>query len=357
MNILIIGAGAIGSLFGGKLAESGQAVTLVGRPSFVDAVRQQGLCLAIGDDIHRISNVVACPSVAAALDDAQQRDQPFELAVLTVKSYDTETALEELEQALHQSGAHPPMVLSLQNGVGNEEAAANRFGEERVIAGTITAPVTVPEPGMVRVAKPKYVVGISPWTPAAHSATFDSLHEAIAQAGISVKVYGNARSMKWTKLLMNMVGNATSAILDEPPEIVFADPRMVDLEIDAWREALAVMKAAGIRPVNVEKYPFGLLAPLVRTVPKAVLRPVLARLVGGARGGKMPSLHIDLSRGKRKSEVNWLNGAVVRTGERLGVPTPVNRVLNETMHQLIENPERWATWKHNHEGLWSAAHS
>ncbi len=120
--------------------------------------------------------------------------------------------------------------------------------------------------------------------------------------------------MKWTKLLMNMVGNATSAILDESPEQVFQESALVDLEIRAWREALTVMSTWEIEPVNLESYPFAKLAPWIQRTPKPILRPVLRRQIGGARGGKMPSLHIDLYSDKGKSEVNWLNGAIVQQG-------------------------------------------
>ncbi len=355
LKIVVIGAGAIGSLIGGKLAESGQAVTLVGRPPLVEAVEREGLRLILGQEMRVIREIQAATSLVEAFQQAQAADQPFDLAILTVKSYDTQAALEELAQALEATGGPAPLLLSLQNGVGNEEALAARFGPERVLAGTITAPVTVPEPGVVQVAKPKYVVGLSPWHPAFPAPALESLCEALQASGVAVTRYPDARSMKWTKLLMNMVGNATSAILDEPPDVVLADPRMADLEVDALREALAVMRALGIRPVNVEKYPLGVLAPAIRWGPRPLLRAALRRIVGGARGGKMPSLHMDLSKGKGKSEVAWLNGAVARHGEEAGVPTPVNQTLTRVLLHLTRHPEAWEQWRGNHQRLWREA--
>ncbi len=105
----------------------------------------------------------------------------------------------------------------------------------------------------------------------------------------------------------------------------------MDLEIEAWREALAVMAAAGIPALNMDKYPFAMLAPLIRYAPKALIRPILRSQIGGARGGKMPSLHIDLHGNKGRSEVGWLNGAVVRKGRKSGVATPVNGVLTDVL--------------------------
>jgi 2-dehydropantoate 2-reductase len=151
--------------------------------------------------------------------------------------------------------------------------------------------------------------------------------------------------MKWTKLLMNMIGNATGAILDASPAQLFADNAVVDVEIAAWREALAVMAAAAIPPVNLGSYPFALFAPLIRTMPNALLRPILRRQVRGARGDKMPSLHIDLHGGKTKSEIGWLNGAVVARGKEVGVATPVNALLTETVTALIGNRAGQAAWR------------
>lgn len=353
MKILIIGAGAIGCLVGGKLAQSGEQVTLVGRPRFVEAIRRDGLRLSVGIDTQCIRDLQAVASVAEGFQLAGKQETTYDLAILTVKSYDTETALAELETAVAVEHQPVPTILSLQNGVGNEEAIAARFGPVRAMAGTITAPVTVPEPGRIQVTKPHYMVGLAHWrgTP---EALFRQVRTALQEAGLAVTVYDNAHSMKWTKLMMNMLGNATSAILDEPPQTIFADRRIADLEIDAWWEALAVMAAAGISPVNVEKYPLGTLAPLIRRTPKPLLRLVLRQILGGARGGKMPSLHIDLSKGRGHSEVNWLNGAVARWGKEVGVPTPVNGVLNETLLRLCHHPAEWAQWKGNHSKLLAA---
>ena len=184
-----------------------------------------------------------------------------------------------------------------------------------------------------------------------------TIHGLFASAGIPTKVYEDALGMKWSKLLMNMIGNATSAILAEPPGVTFADPRIANLEIDALREALRVMTAANIRPLNVEKYPLGALAPLLRYGPRALLRPALHRIVGGARGGKMPSLFLDLEAGKRGSEIGWYNGSIVRKGEDVGVETPVNRLLTQTVLQLMAEPQLHAAWRGNFARLAAALES
>ncbi len=135
--------------------------------------------------------------------------------------------------------------------------------------------------------------------------------------------------MKWSKLLANLVGNATSALLDLDPADVYADPRLFAVERRQLCEALAVMGALGLRPVALPGADTRLLALAVR-LPPAVARPLLRRVVAGGRGGKSPSLRLTLrgpDRRARATEAAWLNGAVAEEGARLGLPVPVNAAL------------------------------
>ncbi|MDE0197768.1 MAG: ketopantoate reductase family protein [Caldilineaceae bacterium] len=353
LRILIVGAGAIGCFVGGKLASAGHAVKLVGRTDTTAALQSRGLELHAADGaVERIPSVSAVSSLREAFPGS------YDLTILAVKSYDTETVLDELAPA---EALLPPAILSLQNGVGNEQQIAARFGPQRVLAGTITAPVEVKEPGIVQVTKPTFAVGLADFHedsegPGSNvlSSLLTPLSSRFSSAGLPATVYNDAHSMKWSKLLMNMIGNATSAILAEPPGVTFAHPRIADLEIDALREALRVMAAAGINPLNVEKYPLRTLAPLLRFGPRPLLRPALHRVVGGARGGKMPSLFLDLESGKRGSEVGWYNGAVVRKGVEVGIQTPVNRLLTQTVQKLAAEPQLRAGWRGNFERLAAA---
>jgi 2-dehydropantoate 2-reductase len=355
-NVLVIGAGAIGCLVGGKLAMAKQQVTLVGRPALVEEVRARGLQITDEHGAHTVRNLRAATSMLEAYD---RSESAFDLAIFTMKSYDTAAAVDELRQALVDTGAPPPTLLSLQNGVGNEALLADLAAP--VIAGSITTPVSVDGPGIIRIDKPSYGVGLAMWGEdgivhaGEHvSPLFDGVCGLMEIAGFAVRPFASAASMKWTKLLMNMMGNATCAILDEAPQQVFADKRMVDMEIGAWREALAVMRTAQIAPVDLERYPFSKLAPLIRYAPVVVIRPILRKQIGGARGGKLPSLHIDLHGNKGKSEIRWLNGAVVEIGRQLGVQTPINTALTETLLRLVEHPEERSGWKGAHARLWEA---
>lgn len=355
LNILIIGAGAIGCLVGGKLAQHGESVILVGRPKLAQAVHAIGLHMDEAGESQRIDDLGVATSVAEAFALAMELEMAFDLAIVTVKSYDTDGVAEELAAALAETNVPPPVLLSLQNGVGNEERLAALVGADHVIAGSITAPVSMLAPGHIRVEKPTYSISLAAWDADHPAANLKECAATLERAGFTLHRHENVQSMKWTKLLMNMMGNALCAIMDEPPKQVYADPRMLDLEIAAWREALMVMKQSGIRPLNMGSYPLKWLSPLIRRAPKPVLRMALGQIVGGARGGKTPSLHMDLSRGKTRNEVAWLNGAVVRQGRAVGVPTPVNALLNDTLLTLVSNNEEWDGWRHNHDRLWQAA--
>jgi len=348
VNILVIGAGAIGCLIGAKLAISNQPVTLVGRAHFVEAVRARGMLLADATGRHTVRNLRAAADLQTAF---ARAEGAFDLAILTVKSYDTAAALDELRSVLAATGAPAPAVLSLQNGVGNEATICAAFATVAVLAGSITTPVSSDAPGSIRVDKPRYSIGLSQWRGGADSMVFADVAERLSQAGFTVKRYSNAEGMKWTKLLMNIMGNAIFAILDEPPEVIFADRKLVDLEIEAWRETLAVMAAAQIPAINMDKHPFAQLAPLIRHAPSPLIRPLLRSQIGGARGGKMPSLYLDLQNGRPKNEVLWLNGAVVKRGAQVGISTPVNRTYTDVLLSLVAHPDQRAGWKGNHARL------
>jgi 2-dehydropantoate 2-reductase len=117
------------------------------------------------------------------------------------------------------------------------------------------------------------------------------------------------------------------------PQAVLSHPGLFRLEIAMLRETLAVMKAQGIHVVNTPRTPVRLLA-MAAWMPAFVARPLMVKAVGGGRGGKMPSFHIDLYSSRGRSEVEWLNGAVVRYGEKFGVPTPINRLLTGLLLSL-----------------------
>jgi 2-dehydropantoate 2-reductase len=218
----------------------------------------------------------------------------------------------------------------LQNGVDNEPALAGALGAAKVIAGTVTSAIGRRAAGDIILERLRGI-GVAAGHPLA-----SRLVAVLQEAGLNARLFPRAADMKWSKLLTNLLANAASAILDMSPAQVFAHPGLYRLEMRQLSEALAVMAAQGIRPVDLPGTPVRLLAFAVRFLPSSFSRPLLRRAVGAGRGAKMPSLHIDLYAGRGKSEVNYLNGAVVRFGERLRIPAPVNRLLNETLLGITE---------------------
>lgn len=319
MRFLFVGAGAIGTYVGGSLAAAGHEVAFIEQPATAEAISQSGLRITRPDgDVH-VTNVTLFGSPTEALDTGS-----YDVGVLALKSFDTAAAV----ASLADTGLPVPTMLSLQNGVDNEPTIAERLGADRVIAGTVTS--AIGKPGTGEVVEEKHRgIGIALGNPLAAD-----LVAALNDANLTARAYPEAAPMKWSKLLTNLTGNATSAILDMTVGALFSDRRLYAVEVEVLRECLRVMRAMGLKPVDLPGTPVRALAFAAQRLPRVVAQPVLTRALGSGRGDKMPSFHIDLHSGRGTSEVEYLNGAVVRYGEAHGVPTPVNRVLTETLLAL-----------------------
>jgi 2-dehydropantoate 2-reductase len=320
LHWLIFGAGAIGTYIGGSLALSGQRVIFLERSEIAQEIRSRGMRLSINCQARLIKQPILAASLAEALESG-----PFDVAIFALKSYDTSLALESI--APHATDLPP--FLCLQNGVENEATLAATLGAEKVIAGTVTSAIGRRAAGDI-ILERRRGLGVAAGHPLSESITF-----ALAASGVNAHLFPSAPAMKWSKMLTNLLANATSAILDMTPAEVFAHSGLYRLEIAQLREALAVMRAHHIPIVDLPGVSVRMLAAAVRFLPLWVSRPLLQRSVGSGRGGKMPSFHIDLHHGHGKSEVNYLNGAVVRYGAQMSIPTPVNRLLNETLSALV----------------------
>lgn len=336
MRLLFLGAGAIGTYVGGSLAVAGHDVTFSEQPDAAATIAEQGLRLTRQDRTVPVRAFSIFGSAADAL-----AAGPYDACVCALKSFDTEAAL----TALIATGAAVPPVLSLQNGVDNEPLIAGLLGADRVITGTVTTAVGKPGTGQV-VEEKRRGIGIALDHPLG-----EQLVGALNDAGLNAVGYAHPGPMKWSKLLTNLTGNATSAILDEPVGTLFADPRTYAIELAVLRECLAVMAALGHRPVDLPGTPVRALALAATRLPRFLAQPALTRALGGGRGDKMPSFHIDLHSGRGRTEVRYLNGAVVRHGEQLGVPTPVNRVLTHTLEALSSGTVPLDTYRHDPDAL------
>ena len=319
LHILVFGAGAIGTYIGGSLALLGHPVVFLERPEVAAELMQRGLRLKLGGVQKVILDAAIVPSIDEALSVG-----PFDVAIFALKSFDTQPAMDSLASFARSL----PPILCLSNGVENEPTLTHVLGADKVIAGTVTSAVGRQAPGDIVLERLRGM-GVAAGHPLS-----TRLVAALDSAGLNARLFPNAASMKWSKLLTNLLANASSAILDMPPAEIFAHPGLYMLELRQLREALAVMRAQGIQVVDLPSTPVRLLAFAVRSLSPRLSRPFLQRAVGGGRGGKMPSFYIDLHGGRGQSEVDYLNGAVVRGGQRLGLPTPANRLLNDTLLAL-----------------------
>jgi 2-dehydropantoate 2-reductase len=316
MRFLCFGVGAIGTYIGGSLALSGQDVVFMDRPEVAATVRLQGLRLQFS----RGEKALSTPIVVTTLEEARASG-PYQLAIFAVKSFDTAPLLKSLESAAEWL----PPFLCLQNGVENESLIAAAIGSDRVVAASVTTAIGRKATGQIVLERLRGI-GIAAGQP-----FIPHLIEIMNAAGLQARLYPNPSSMKWSKMLTNLLANASSAILDLPPSAIFVDPRLYRLELGMLNEALAVMDSQHIPVCDLPGTPVRLLVGIVRSLPPFLSQMLLANSLGKGRGAKMPSFHVDLHSGRGQSEVDYLNGAVVRFGQRFGVPTPVNLWLNETL--------------------------
>jgi len=327
LKVLVFGAGAIGTYYGGSLALAGHHVVFVEQPKMVEQLRERGLRLDLTIDERRKTkdafvveprSFVIEPSLEEAL-----KFGPFDVALFALKSFDTVSALEGMKPFADKL----PPILCLSNGVENEQAIARTLGADKVIYGTVTTAIGRRGAGDIVLEKLRGT-GI-----AAGHVLSEKLVAAFQNAYLNCRLYPEPHGMKWSKMLTNLIANPTSAILNMTAAQVFANRKLYKLEIAMLKECLDVMKAQNLEVVDLPGTPVKLLA-LAAHLPIWLSKPFLSRAAGSGRGGKMPSFHIDLYAGRGQSEIEYLHGAVVREGKKHGVPTPVNEVLTTTLLAL-----------------------
>lgn len=273
--------------------------------------------------------------------------RPFDadVALVAVKAYDTDGAIETLKKAI----PYPEkcVFVSPQNGVGNEEKLAAAFGEDNVVAAALTTPVDRPSlNGHGKAAAREGGLALAPLGKNAYnwlSATFNS-------TGLKTQNVGDWRALKWSKLALNVVANASCAILNVLPYRMVHFEEIFTLEIRAVREVRAVMTAMGLTPIDLPRYPVRALQ-AIATLPSPIAKRLLAGRVAGARGSKPPSLLLDLRAGKAQTEVDYLNGAVAVAGKEHGVPTPVNAVYARVLDDIAHMPQLWAKYRERPDTL------
>ena len=293
MKIAVMGAGAVGCYFGARLARAGHHVTLIARPAHVEAITQHGLIFESGGTQDRIP--VQANTEPSGVTDA-------EVVLFCVKSTDTESAGRLIAPHLKPDAT----VLCLQNGVDNVERLQPLIRPIAVPAAVYVA-VDMAAPGHVRHhGRGDIVIGAAPASA--------EIAKRFADAAIPTTVSDRVIDTLWTKLTTNCAYNALSAVAELPYGPMLQVQGVTEVIRIVVAECIAVSRAFGV------------------SLPHDIAETVLALAVAMPR--QYSSTAQDLARGK-PSEIDYLNGYVVRKGAELGIPTPVNLAL-QVMVKLRE---------------------
>jgi len=288
-SILILGTGALATLFAARLASAGAQVTLLGSwLEAVQALNTHGVRLIGLDGKEQVASV-------RATDNASECRQAS-LALVLVKAWQTERAAGLLEDCLSADS----LAVTLQNGLGNRETLARTIGPQRVAIGVTTMGATLLGPGIVRVG------GEGTISLEAHP-RIGPLEESLRLAGFEVSVVEDAISLLWGKLVINAAINPLTALVQVPNGELLQRPSLLQLMIDLATEVAVVARAYGIA------LPFDDPAEAAMRIAQ---RTALNR----------SSMLQDVLRGA-PTEIDAICGEVVRLGEAKGVPTPVNRAM------------------------------
>jgi 2-dehydropantoate 2-reductase len=296
-RIAFVGAGAVGCYFGGMLARAGVPVTLIGRAVHVDPIRRDGLFLE-GKDFEEYIRLDASTNIDAIRDAG--------IVVVCVKTTDTESAAAGIAPHL----APGALVVSFQNGVDNVErmqraAGLTAFPAVVYVACTITGSGRVKHNG-----RGDIVIG-------SESAATQRIARVFEQAHVPCRISENIDGELWTKLVMNCAYNAISALTHARYRFIVEDPEIRDVMKELIKEVAAVGSAAGVA------------LPAVEVLTTAAFK------LGETMATATSSTEQDIARG-RPTEIDSLNGYVVRRGKELGVPTPVNK----TLYGLVKRIEK-----------------
>jgi 2-dehydropantoate 2-reductase len=294
MKIAVMGTGAVGCYYGFKLARAGHDVMLIGRPQHVEAIERHGLRLETQAFDEHIR--VSASTEGSAVQGAQ-------LVLFCVKSNDTESGAAAIRPHL----APDALVLSLQNGVENADRLRALL-QQQVVAAAVYVGTEMAGPGHVRHhGRGELVIE--------QSKASDDIARTLIAADVPTDISDNVRGALWAKLILNCAYNALSAITQLPYGRLVKGEGVSVVMRDLVGECVAVAKAGGV------------------TIPGDV--DLAVRQIAETAAGQYASTAQDLARGRR-TEIDHLNGLIVRRGEALGVATPANRLLHAIV-KLIES--------------------
>jgi 2-dehydropantoate 2-reductase len=295
LKICVLGAGALGCAIGAALAEGGSDVWLLNRSqAHVDAMKAGGLTIVTAGGERRVPVQAATQAEGIG---------PVDLVIVLVKSFDTRDAIAGAQALI---GEHTD-VLSLQNGLGHEDILAEAVGRHRVLAGKTYVGGVLLAPGRIisgTAGKHTYIGELD----GSVTDRVTRIAGVFNGAGLATSVSDNIVGTMWDKLLVNVATGALSGITRLTYGELYAVPELKSTAVVAVGEALDVARAAGIR--------------------LSFTHPVQAwdRAAEGLPPDFKASMLQSLEKGSI-TEIDFINGAVVRWGRRLGVPTPVNAAL------------------------------
>ncbi len=298
MRIAIMGSGGVGGYVGGRLAAAGQAVTFLARGAHLAAIRDQGLALrsALGDVLIRPAQASDDPAAIG----------PVDLVIFAVKLYDTEAAAAALGPLLGQATA----VVTLQNGVDSTELLARVLGRDRVIGGVAHIAAVIAEPGVIghTGTMASFVFGE---LDGARSERVEALSAALRSAGVDNRISEEIGRDIWDKMAFLATFAGLTALMRLPIGPIRKDANTRAMLRDGLGEACAVARAKGIDLAGdfVE-----------RTLERCDRLPYEMK----------SSMLQDLER-RRRLELPWLSGALVRLGRELGVPTPIHAFITTAL--------------------------
>ena len=304
-NVAVMGAGAVGCYFGAMLARAGVQVRLIGRPALVDAVARDGLRFEGIDFKGRIA--LSATTDAAGVGGAG-------LVLFSVKSSDSETAARAIAPHL----APGAVVLSLQNGVDNVERLRAQIANA-VVPAVVYVAAEIPAPGVIRHnGRGDLVIGeFGPRR--AGDTLIEKLAAYLADAKVPTRISDNVEGELWWKLILNCAYNAVSALGRSRYGPMMAIPEIREVMSEAVREIIALANAKGVQVAMPD--PVEAVLRFSESMPQAI-----------------SSTAQDLECG-RPTEIDYLNGYVVRECDARGLPAPVNR----TLHALVKLLERGRT--------------
>lgn len=316
-RIGVLGAGSIGCFCGGRLAALDADVVMVGRQRVRDELSTSGLTT---EDMEGTSRKVPPERVWFSTDPGVLEDR--DVVFVCTKSAQTGEAGAALAKAFE---GRRRVVVSLQNGVGNADVLRQRLPDHEVLGGIVGFNVVSLGGGRFRRATTGPLVIERSRDPRARAAA-----RMLSRAGFDVRQPRDVRPLQWSKLVMNLA-NAVSALSGEPTQRILSDGGYRRIVRAIMAEALEVMAAAGVRTARLGPLPVRLF-PAILALPTPAFRAV-ARAQLAIDPEARSSMWEDLDK-RRLTEVDWLNGEIVRLAERCGRRAPIAARVVELVHEV-----------------------